>query len=144
VPCWIDTDQSDPEAAVAFYGGLFGWEILDLGAGYAWALRVHGDFLDQRRPGMRAGMAEMRAGAVRGRRCERRADRGRHVAALGSDLRRRRRRRDSRRGRSSSEACDRSPFDAAWVRMTVIADPQGATFTASKFVPESKGAPSTR
>src|SRR5207244_12551535 len=30
------------------------------------------------------------------------------------------------------------PFDAPWVRTTVIADPQGATFTASKFVPENK------
>jgi predicted enzyme related to lactoylglutathione lyase len=30
------------------------------------------------------------------------------------------------------------PFDAPWVRMTVISDPQGATFTASKFVPENK------
>ena len=30
------------------------------------------------------------------------------------------------------------PFDAPWVRMTVIADPQGATFTASKFVPENE------
>jgi hypothetical protein len=31
-----------------------------------------------------------------------------------------------------------APFDAPWVRMTVITDPQGATFTASKFVPENK------
>ena len=31
------------------------------------------------------------------------------------------------------------PFDAPWVRMTVISDPQGATFVASKFVPENKG-----
>jgi predicted enzyme related to lactoylglutathione lyase len=31
------------------------------------------------------------------------------------------------------------PFDAPWVRSTVIADPQGATFTASKFVAENKG-----
>ena len=30
------------------------------------------------------------------------------------------------------------PFDAPWVRMTVVSDPQGATFTASKFVPENK------
>ena len=30
------------------------------------------------------------------------------------------------------------PFDAPWVRMTVITDPQGAMFTASKFVPENK------
>jgi predicted enzyme related to lactoylglutathione lyase len=30
------------------------------------------------------------------------------------------------------------PFDAPWVRMTVINDPQGATFIASKFVAENK------
>jgi len=30
------------------------------------------------------------------------------------------------------------PFDAPWVRMTVITDPQGATFIASKFVPDNK------
>ena len=30
------------------------------------------------------------------------------------------------------------PFDAPWVRMTVITDPQGATFIASKFVPENR------
>ena len=27
VPCWVDTSQPDPEAATAFYGGLFGWEF---------------------------------------------------------------------------------------------------------------------
>ena len=31
-----------------------------------------------------------------------------------------------------------APFDAPWVRMTVLTDPQGAIFTASKFVPENK------
>jgi predicted enzyme related to lactoylglutathione lyase len=25
VPCWVDTSQPDPEAALPFYGGLFGW-----------------------------------------------------------------------------------------------------------------------
>ena len=30
------------------------------------------------------------------------------------------------------------PFDAPWVRMTVLTDPQGATFVASKFVPENR------
>jgi predicted enzyme related to lactoylglutathione lyase len=29
VPCWVDTGQPDPEAAVAFYGGLFGWPFED-------------------------------------------------------------------------------------------------------------------
>jgi hypothetical protein len=31
-----------------------------------------------------------------------------------------------------------APFDAPWVRMAVISDPQGATFIASQFVPENK------
>jgi hypothetical protein len=30
------------------------------------------------------------------------------------------------------------PFDAPWVRTTILTDPQGATFIASKFVPENK------
>ena len=25
VPCWVDVSEPDPEAAVDFYGGLFGW-----------------------------------------------------------------------------------------------------------------------
>jgi uncharacterized protein len=29
VPCWIDLRQPDPEAARAFYGGLFGWSFTD-------------------------------------------------------------------------------------------------------------------
>ena len=29
VPCWVDTSQPDPAAAVEFYGGLFGWELED-------------------------------------------------------------------------------------------------------------------
>ena len=27
VPCWVDTSQPDPEAALGFYTGLFGWEF---------------------------------------------------------------------------------------------------------------------
>jgi uncharacterized protein len=27
VPCWVDTAQPDPEAAIRFYGGIFGWEF---------------------------------------------------------------------------------------------------------------------
>ena len=30
VPCWVDTSQPDPEAAVEFYSGLFGWEFEDV------------------------------------------------------------------------------------------------------------------
>ena len=27
VPCWVDTSQPDPEAALPFYSGLFGWDF---------------------------------------------------------------------------------------------------------------------
>ena len=27
VPCWVETAQPDPEAAVSFYEGLFGWDF---------------------------------------------------------------------------------------------------------------------
>src|SRR5918992_4134879 len=27
VPCWVDSAQPDPDAAVRFYSGLFGWEF---------------------------------------------------------------------------------------------------------------------
>jgi predicted enzyme related to lactoylglutathione lyase len=30
VPCWVDTTQPNPKAAVAFYSELFGWEFEDL------------------------------------------------------------------------------------------------------------------
>jgi uncharacterized protein len=29
VPCWVDASEPDPQAAVGFYGGLFGWEFED-------------------------------------------------------------------------------------------------------------------
>lgn len=30
VPCWVDTQQPDVAAAMAFYGGIFGWEFEDV------------------------------------------------------------------------------------------------------------------
>jgi uncharacterized protein len=30
VPCWVDTRRARPDAAAAFYGGLFGWEFGDV------------------------------------------------------------------------------------------------------------------
>src|SRR5881398_350640 len=32
VPCWVDTLQPDPDAAIAFYAGLFGWEFAGPGS----------------------------------------------------------------------------------------------------------------
>jgi predicted enzyme related to lactoylglutathione lyase len=30
VPCWVDTDQPDPDAAARFYSGLFGWQTEEM------------------------------------------------------------------------------------------------------------------
>ena len=43
---WVDLSTSDPQAAKAFYGKLFGWEAVDMPAGEAGVytmLRLHGD-----------------------------------------------------------------------------------------------------
>lgn len=29
VPCWVDTEQPDPQAGASFYGELFGWQLED-------------------------------------------------------------------------------------------------------------------
>ena len=42
VPCWVDTLQPDPEAAMAFYGGLFGWEFAGPGPGDYFVARLRG------------------------------------------------------------------------------------------------------
>jgi predicted enzyme related to lactoylglutathione lyase len=48
----------DLEGAQAFYGAVFGWEVIH---DSFWALPGYGDFLEQRNPGMREGMADMGA-----------------------------------------------------------------------------------
>jgi predicted enzyme related to lactoylglutathione lyase len=46
VPCWVDTIQPDPQAALLFYRGLFGWEfenVMPEGAGGEYFIgRLHG------------------------------------------------------------------------------------------------------
>lgn len=46
VPCWVDTTQPDPEAAVAFYSDLFGWQFENVtppGSGSAYFIaRIRG------------------------------------------------------------------------------------------------------
>jgi predicted enzyme related to lactoylglutathione lyase len=133
----------DAEAAKTFYGSVFGWETLGLGGGAEmWRLPGYGDFLEQSDPGVRERMAQ--SGAPEGFEDV--------VAALNSiaddepevpshwsvtfavdDA-------DATAARAV-ELGGRvlvAPVDAPWVRMTVIADPQGATFTASKFAPENR------
>jgi uncharacterized protein len=125
----------DLDAAQAFYGAVFGWEIIH---DSMWALPGYGDFLERRTPGLRARTAEFGAperfedvvasvslapdvepqwGVTFG------VDDADAIAAKAAEL---------------GGSVVVPPFDAPWVRMAVISDPQGATFTASKFVPENK------
>jgi predicted enzyme related to lactoylglutathione lyase len=133
----------DLDGAAKFYGAVFGWEVLDVGGSPMWALPAYGDFLESRTPGMRKGMAEMGA-----------PPRFEEVVAAVTPLGE----PDTPAhwavtfGVTDADAVAAKatelggtvlvpPFDAPWVRMTVMRDPQGATFTASKFVPENKDLP---
>lgn len=133
----------DPERAKQFYGGVFGWETLTLDGGFRmWTLPGYGDHLEQLNPGMREGMAEM--GAPKGF-----EDVVAALTPLGDDQ------PDVPAHWNVTFAVDDAdaiaakagelggqvivpPFDAPWVRTTVVADPAGATFIASKFVPENR------
>jgi uncharacterized protein len=131
---------NDPEGAKAFYGAVFGWELL--GDGTMWALPPYGDFLEKLRPGMRAQMAEFGAPerfeevvASLVRIPDDEPDTKPHWSVtFGVDDADEIARRATELGGEVLVA----PFDAPWVRMTVIRDPQGATFTANKFVPENR------
>ena len=133
----------DVKQARSFYGSVFGWETLSLsGEPDMWTLPGYGDHLEERDPGMRARMAE--GGAPKGfedvvasinRIPENEPDTPPHwsvtFAVDDADA-------------TAAKAAELGgkvivpPFDAPWVRMTVITDPQGATFLASKFVPENR------
>jgi predicted enzyme related to lactoylglutathione lyase len=135
----------DVESAKAFYGAVFGWDLLDLGGGYAWAMPAYGDFLEERTPGMRENMADMGAPerfaeVVAGVNLipEDQPDTPAHWGVtFGVDD------ADAIAARTTElgGSVVLPPFDAPWVRMTILTDPQGAMFTASKFVPENKNAP---
>jgi uncharacterized protein len=134
---------ADPDRAKSFYGSVFGWQTLEVGGGMrAWRLPGYGDFLAQSDPGIRSRMAQ--SGAPAGF-----EDVVATLNPIGDDE------PHGRAHWSVTFAVDDAdavaakadelggriavaPFDAPWVRMTVITDPQGATFTASKFAPENR------
>ena len=137
-----DLHTPDLDGARAFYGAVFGWELLDAGGFSVWVLPAYGEFLEQRSPGRRENMLAMgaparfdEAVASAGPLPEGEAgsparwdvtfavDDADAIAARAAEL--------------GGEVLV-PPVDAPWVRTTVIRDPQGATFTASKFVPENK------
>ena len=60
VPCWVETLQPDPRAALAFYGSVFGWDGIGPGpmpdGGEYFVARLHGDDI--------AGIATLPPGGV--------------------------------------------------------------------------------
>jgi predicted enzyme related to lactoylglutathione lyase len=138
----------EAEGAKAFYGSVFGWETLGLGGGAEmWRLPGYADFLEQRDPGLRQRMSD--GGAPEGfedvvaslnQIAEDQPDVPAHWSVTfgveDAD-------KTAARAAQLGGKVLAPPFDAPWVRMTVLADPQGATFIASQFVPENRdlGAP---
>src|SRR4051794_5162269 len=130
---WSNLDTHDPEAAIAFYRAVFGWEA-DAGM-----LRVpgYGEFLMQRDPELRRRQAG--AGAPEGfedaigfvRQAEDGAPSAWSVTFVVDDA-------DAVAARAAELGGEVvvEPFDAPWVRLAVLRDPQGAQFSGNKFVPE--------
>jgi predicted enzyme related to lactoylglutathione lyase len=133
----------DPEAAKPFYRSVFGWDTLSLdGGAEMWTLPGYGDFLEQGNPELRKQMAE--AGAPEGFEdvvasinpiADDQPDTPAHwsvtFAVADADA-------TAERAAELGGQVAVPPFDAPWVRTTVLTDPQGASFIASKFVPENK------
>lgn len=135
----------DAKGAKSFYRSVFGWETLGLESGVeVWRLAGYGDFLAQSDPELRKRQAHSRAAPegfadvvatlnpIADDQPEILAHWSVTFAVDDADA-------TARRAAELGGRVDVAPFDAPWVRMTVITDPQGATFTASKFVPENRG-----
>lgn len=131
----------DAEAAKRFYGSVFGWRTLLIDGADMWTLPGYGDHLEALNPGLREQIAEY--GATPGF-----EDVVASISPIGDDQKGAPAHWDVTFATDDAdEVADKAaqlggrvvapPFDAPWLRMTVIADPQGATFMASKFVPES-------
>ena len=129
----------DVEGAKAFYGAVFGWQTLSVGGGNEmWTLPGYGDHLEESTPGLREMVAEM--GGPAGF-----EDVVASINPLPDDV------PPHWSVTFATDDADATaakaaelggtvvmpPVDAPWVRMTVIADPAGATVIASQFVPEN-------
>ena len=132
-----DLHTDDLQAAKVFYGAVFGWTTIDAGSPM-WALPGYGDHLEQLNPGMRAGMKQM--GAPEGfedvvARIVPRDGGPAHWAVTfavdDADA-------ISARARELRGSVLSEPQNAPWVRFAVLADPAGASFTASQFVAENR------
>jgi predicted enzyme related to lactoylglutathione lyase len=136
-------NSRDPARAKSFYKSVFGWETLGFGGGAeGWRLPGYGDFLERTDPDLRKRVGE--SGGPEGFEdvvatlnpiAADQPDVPPHwsvtFAVDDADA-------TAERAAQLGGAVVVPPFDAPWVRMAVIADPQGATFIASRFVPENR------
>ena len=132
----------DVAGAKSFYGSVFGWETLVLeGGSEMWTLPGYGDYLERDDPDIRK---RAESGGATGFEdvvasinpiADDQPDVPAHwavtLAVDDADA-------IAKKATELGGTVVVPPFDAPWVRMTVLADPQGATFVASKFVPENK------
>jgi len=133
----------DVEGARSFYGSIFGWQTLAMGGGVEmWTLPGYGDYLEGYHPTLRKQLAEAGAPerfedvvATVNPIADDQPDTPPHWSVTFATA-------DADATAAKATALGGTvivpPFDAPWVRMTVLADPQGATFIASKFTPENK------
>jgi uncharacterized protein len=133
----------DVEGAKAFYGSVFGWTTLAVGGGAVmWTLPGYGDYLECDNPDLRKQIAEVGGPAgfedvvasidpIPDDQPDTPAHWSVTIAVDDADA-------------TAAKAIELGgtvivpPFDVPWSRLTIINDPQGATFIASKFVPENK------
>ena len=138
-----DLHTRDVEAARAFYGAVFGWEALPFGPdGGMWRLPGYAEFLERSDPGLRERNAELGApegfadvvasfATIPADKPDVPAHWGVTFAVADADA-------TAARAAELGGTVDVAPFDAPWVRQTIITDPQGATFVASQFVPANR------
>jgi uncharacterized protein len=143
-----ELNTRDPGGAQTFYRAVFGWEATTLVTGNGgftmWRRPGYGDFLAERDPGLRERQAA--GGAPEGFEDAvawlvpmtggqfpegTPAHWSTTFAVDDADA-------IAERAEELGGNVLTPPFDAPWVRMTVLSDPQGAVFTASKFVPEGR------
>jgi len=132
----------DVDGAKAFYGEVFGWTTLDLGGFEAWTLPGYGDHLEENDPGLRERVRELggpeRFEDVVASLSPIPADQPGmpphwNVTFAVDDA-------DATAAKAQELGGDVvvPPVDVPWSRITVVRDPQGATFIASQFVLENK------
>ena len=139
---WSDLETRDIDAAKAFYGAVFGWQYqeVDFGEGPSAMIRVagYGDHLEQLTPGHarepQVAWARPRASRTRSAGCSR--PQPRTAAPAGSSRSRSPTRTTppAARGELGGTVLV-EPFDVPYVRIAVLRDPEGVTFTIGQFQP---------